>query len=113
MNTVVTPPADEGLRFATIRLKVAESTKGSTDLKLVRDNVRVQVFESDNEERMISKLLGAIDQRHGEDQLCALKHLHEYDPDGQPGVYTIEDENVLLGVEDVVKLAFRFIRAEV
>jgi hypothetical protein len=63
------------LRFATIRLKVAESTKGSTDLKLIRNNVRVQVFESDNKERVISKLLGVIDQHHSEDRLCALKHL--------------------------------------
>jgi hypothetical protein len=47
---MATPTGD--LRFATICLKVAESTKGSVESKLVTDNVRLSVFASDNEERV-------------------------------------------------------------
>jgi predicted nucleotidyltransferase len=100
-------------RFTTIKLTIAEAPKGSAEYKIVRESVKFQVFESDDEQRLLRKLCAVVAQHHGQDQFCARQFLNEADSLDNPGVYEISTENVLLIAEDIIDLAFSFVRKEV
>jgi hypothetical protein len=99
-------------RFATIKLAVAEAAKGS-EYRLVRDSVKIQVFESDSTERVQRKLCAIVAQHHGQDQLCARSFMLEADPEDSPGMFTISEDHILLMFEDICELASAFVRKEV